>query len=103
MADQQYRSLWRIAEAGRVIVPERMEKHMTVKTFRERLAGYPDDALCCGTFWLAEDFLALDSTPDEETIDAAMELAQESHDANIGFNWAFLQATIGELKTSDPD
>ncbi|ENM9168073.1 hypothetical protein ABSP78_004648 [Salmonella enterica subsp. enterica serovar 1,4,[5],12:i:-] len=44
-----------------------------------------------------------DSTLDEETIDAAMELAQESHDANIGFNWAFLQATIGELKTSDPD
>ena len=76
---------------------------MTVKTFRERLAGYPDDALCCGTFWLAEDFLALDSTLDEETIDAAMEVAQESHDANIGFNWAFLQATIGELKTSDPD
>ncbi|WP_370612234.1 hypothetical protein [Klebsiella aerogenes] len=55
-----------------------MEKHMTVKTFRERLAGYPDDALCCGTFWLAEDFLALDSTLDEETIDAAMELAQEA-------------------------
>lgn len=93
MADQQYRSLWLIAEAERVIVPERMEQHMTVKTFRESLTGYPDDALCSGTFLLAEDFLALDSTLDEETIDAAMELAQESHDTNIGFNWAFLQAT----------
>lgn len=75
---------------------------MTVKTFREDLAGCPDDALSCGTFWLAEDFLALYRTLDEETIDAVMELAQESHDANIGSNWAFLQAAIDELKTSDP-
>lgn len=75
-----------------------MEKRMTVKAFISRLSCFPDDALCCGTFWLADDFLALDSTLTEDDIDAAMELAQDSHDANDGFNWSHLQAAIDEVK-----
>jgi hypothetical protein len=75
-----------------------MNKRMTIKAFKARLACYPDDALCCGTFWLAEDFLALDDRLDEETIDAAMEYAQDGHDADTGFNWSHLQAAIDEVK-----
>jgi hypothetical protein len=44
-----------------------MEKRMTVKAFIARLAQYPEDALCCGTFWLADDFLSLDGSLTEAT------------------------------------
>lgn len=33
----------------------------TVAAFIARLSQYPADALCCGTFWLQEDFLTLDA------------------------------------------
>lgn len=75
-----------------------MTRRMTIQAFRERLAGYADETLCCGTFWLAEDFLALDETLDDDTIDAAMERAQDSHDANEGFNWQHLAQAIDEVK-----
>lgn len=75
-----------------------MKKRMTVKAFIDRLSKYPDDALCCGTFWLADDFLALDTSLDNETIEVAMELAEECHDASIGFNWDHLQWAIDEAK-----
>ena len=80
-------------------MPEKqMKKRMTVKAFINRLSHYPDDALCCGTFWLADDFLSLDGSLTEGDIDAAMERAQDSHDANDGFNWSHLQAAIDEVK-----
>ena len=75
-----------------------MEKSMTVKAFIARLAQYPEDDLCCGTFWLADDFLSLDDSLTEGDIDAAMERAQDTHDANDGFNWSHLQAAIDEVK-----
>lgn len=58
---------------------------MTVREFRARLDALADDELCCGTFWLAEDFLGINPamTPDE--IAAAMEYAEDHHDANEGF------------------
>jgi hypothetical protein len=67
---------------------------MTVREFRARLAAVGDDELCCGTFWLAEDFLGInpDMTPDE--IAAAMEYAEDHHDANEGFNWWHLEMAI---------
>lgn len=74
-----------------------MTQRMTVKAFKERLSQYPDDALCCGTFWLADDFLALDETLDEDTIYAAMEYAQDNHDANTGFNWCHLEWAISRV------
>ena len=77
---------------------EKMQKRMTVKAFIARLAQYPEDALCCGTFWLADDFLSLDGSLTEDDIEAAMERAQDSHDANDGFNWSHLQAAIDEVK-----
>lgn len=70
---------------------------MTVKALMSRLAQYPEETLCCGTFWLADDFLALDNTLTEGDIDAAMEWAQYHHDANDGFNWGHLQAAIDEV------
>jgi len=73
-------------------------RKMTVSAFKQRLAGYPEDALCCGTFWLADDFLALDASLDDNTIDAAMERAEDCHDANIGFNWEYLQSVIEAVK-----
>lgn len=72
--------------------------NMTVAAFKQRLSEYPDDTLCCGTFWLAEDFLALDDSLEDSEIDAAMELAQHNHDANDGFTWSHLQWAISEVK-----
>ncbi|WP_300002444.1 hypothetical protein [uncultured Cedecea sp.] len=57
--------------------------------------------MCCGTFWLADDFLALDDSLDEDTIDAAMEQAEECHDANVGFNWEFLHHVIEAVKEKE--
>lgn len=50
------------------------------------------------TFWLADDFLALDASLDDDAIDAAMERAEDCHDANIGFNWEYLQSVIEAVK-----
>ncbi|MBK0126210.1 hypothetical protein IAE30_20945 [Pantoea sp. S61] len=67
---------------------------MTVRELRARLAAVGDDKLCCGTFWLAEDFLSInpDMTPDE--IAAAMEYAEDHHDENEGFNCLHLEMAI---------
>lgn len=80
-------------------LPDVNARSMTVAAFKSRLSRYPDDALCCGTFWLADDFLSLDDTLDEYTIEAAMERAQDSHDANVGLNWDSLQCAIDEVKS----
>lgn len=77
-----------------------MKRRMTVRAFKERLSQFPDEALCCGTFWLEEDFLSLDDTLDADTIEAAMECAQDCHDANSGFNWDYLREMIEEVKRS---
>ncbi|WP_258557411.1 hypothetical protein [Serratia fonticola] len=71
---------------------------MTIRAFKQRLSMYPEDALCCGTFWLADDILGLDSSLDDDTIEAVMELAEDTHDAHVGFNWQHLQAAIDEVK-----
>jgi hypothetical protein len=73
-------------------------RKMTIHAFKQRLSIYPDDALCCGTFWLADDFLALDNTLDDDSIEAAMEQAEDTHDADVGFNWRHLQASIDLTK-----
>ena len=75
---------------------------MTVREFRARLAVVGDDELCCGTFWLAEDFLGInpDMTPDE--IAAAMEYAEDHHDANEKFNrWHLEQAIEVVIQEDD--
>ncbi|WP_256393290.1 hypothetical protein [Pantoea sp. OXWO6B1] len=35
-------------------------REMTVREFKARLDTSGDDELCCGTFWLADDFLSID-------------------------------------------
>ncbi|MEA9392667.1 hypothetical protein SJI19_19365 [Acerihabitans sp. TG2] len=73
-------------------------RSMTVAALMARLSVYPDDALCCGTFWLEEDFLGVDAslTPDE--IHLAMEIADDNHDANVGYNWDYLRNAIEQAK-----
>lgn len=71
----------------------------TVATFTDRLSRYPADALCCGTFWLREDFLALDASLTDEQIRLAMKVAQKNHDAAIGLNWDVLQMAIESVKS----
>lgn len=71
---------------------------LTVEGFKQRLSQFPDTALCCGTFWLADDFLQLDSSLSDEEIEAAMDIAQDNHDAGIGFNWEHLQWAVDEVK-----
>ncbi|ECA0403578.1 hypothetical protein EIL26_17160 [Salmonella enterica subsp. enterica serovar Newport] len=78
-----------------------LRRSMTVAAFKQRLSEYPNDAPCCGTFWLASDFLALDSTLTQDDIDAAMELALHCHDANDGVNWSHLQWAIDEVKRGE--
>lgn len=73
------------------------KRKMTIRAFKERLSQYQDVALCCGTFWLAEDFLALDNSLSDDDIEAAMECAHYGHDAGIGYNWDSLQAAIDEV------
>lgn len=98
---QQCGALWRLTGGGRPGRPDITMKRMTVKAFQERLSRYPDYALCCGTFWLSSDFLALDSSLTEDDIDAAIELSQYSHDADEGFNWSHLQWAIDEVKRGE--
>lgn len=74
-----------------------MKREMTVRALKERLSRYPDEAQCCGTFWLADDFLQLEPSLDEKEIDTAMDLASRCHDASVGFNWDFLQWAIDEI------
>lgn len=78
--------------------PGLWRREMTVSGLISRLLQHPADALCTGTYWLADDFLSLDNTLDNETIAAAMVLADECHDASIGFNWDHLQWAIEEAK-----
>ncbi|WRH15962.1 hypothetical protein GC087_25685 (plasmid) [Pantoea sp. JZ2] len=73
---------------------------MTVREFKVRLDAIGDDELCCGTFWLADDFLSIDPTLTREEIAAAMETAQDNHDASEGFNWGHLEWAISEMKVS---
>lgn len=70
----------------------------TVAAFIDRLSGYPADALCCDTFWLREDFLAIDGSLTDEQIGLAMEVAQDCHDANTGYNWEYLRFAIESIK-----
>ncbi|MBY6260073.1 hypothetical protein K3G69_26725 [Phytobacter diazotrophicus] len=79
-----------------------MKRKMTVRALKDRLSRYPDDELCCGTFWLADDFLQLEPSLDEDEIDTAMRLAERCHDANVGYNWESLQGVIdGVLEARD--
>lgn len=71
----------------------------TVAAFTDRLSRYPADALCCGTFWLREDFLVLDDSLSDEQIRLAMKVAQKNHNAAIGLNWDVLQMAIGSVKS----
>ncbi|OIR47582.1 hypothetical protein BH716_00385 [Lelliottia nimipressuralis] len=71
---------------------------MTVAALTARLQQYPQDALCMGTFWLADDFLTLDDSLSEEEIAEAMRICDHNHDAGIGFNWDTLQFAIDRVK-----
>ncbi|MDX6917758.1 hypothetical protein R9X49_21930 [Pectobacterium carotovorum] len=73
-------------------------REMTIKGLIEHLQCYPEDALCCGTFWLADDFLMLDDSLTEEQIEEAMAIASRNHDAEQGFNWFTLQLAIDQVK-----
>ncbi len=71
---------------------------MTIAGLIARLQEYPQDALCLGTFWLADDFLALDATLTREEIEAAMDIADDQHDADAGFNWFTLGMAIERMR-----
>lgn len=71
---------------------------MTIAGLIERLQDYPEDALCLGTFWLADDFLVLDATLTPEEIEAAMDIADDQHDADVGFNWFTLEMAIERMR-----
>jgi len=71
---------------------------MTVAGLIARLQRYPEDALCLGTFWLADDFLSLDPSLTDEEIEAAMEIADGQHDAEVGFNWYTLEMAIDRVR-----
>ncbi len=70
---------------------------MTIAGFVRRLQRSAPDALCCGTFWLAEDFLAIDETLSHAEIATAMRLADAWHDESIGYNWDYLASIVDEV------
>ena len=71
---------------------------MTIGGLIARLQEYPQEALCLGTFWLADDFLAIDATLTPEEIEAAMDIADDQHDAEVGFNWDTLGMAIERMR-----
>lgn len=71
---------------------------MTIAGLIARLQAYPQDALCLATFWLADDFLALDATLTPEEIEAAMDIADDQHDADVSFNWFTLGMAIERMR-----
>lgn len=73
-------------------------REMTVAEFKARLDAIGDDELCCGTFWLADDFLSIEPALTREEIASAMETAEDNHDAGEGFNWGHLEWAISEMK-----
>lgn len=91
---------WCWNEVADAVLPpsDLLRREMTVGGMIARLQEYPLDALCTGTFWLADDFLALDDSLDSATIVAAMERAYDAHDANYGYNWDHLRDAISEVK-----
>lgn len=76
-------------------------REMTVGEFKARLDAIGDDELCCGTFWLAEDFLGINPAMAPQDIVAAMEYAEDHHDANEGFNWRHLEQSIEAVMQED--
>lgn len=72
-------------------------RELTIGGFIERLQGYDPATPCCGTFWLTDDFLALDATLTGDEIAEAMQRADDRHDAGIGYNWDFLSAIVSEV------
>lgn len=80
--------------AGEIFTPAvtgYSHREVTVEGFMSRLSAYPADTLCCGTFWLEDDFLEVDETLTSEEIHRAMEIATDNHDASIGYNWDSLR------------
>lgn len=75
-------------------------REMTVAEFKARLDAIGDDELCCGTFWLADDFLSIDPALTREEIASAMEIAEDNQDASEGFNWGHLEWAISEMKVT---
>lgn len=73
-------------------------REMTVREFKARLDAIGDDELCCGTFWLDDDFLSIDPALTRAEIASAMEIAEYNHDAWEGFNWWHLEWAISEMK-----
>lgn len=74
---------------------------MTAREFRARLDALADEELCCGTFWLAEDFLSINPAMTPQEIAAAMECAEDHHDANERFNWWHLEQAIEAVMQED--
>ncbi|MBH2548101.1 hypothetical protein I5Q23_24625 [Serratia marcescens] len=72
-------------------------RKQTIGGFIERLQRYDPDTPCCGTFWLPDDFLQLDETLTLEEIAYAMKMADDRHDAGIGYNWDFFQYIVDEI------
>jgi hypothetical protein len=75
-----------------------LTRSVTVEALMARLSQYPADALCCGTFWMADDFRSLDETLTDEEIEQAMLIADDRHDCNHGYNWFHLQSAINEVR-----
>lgn len=76
--------------AGEIFTPAvngYSHREVTVEGFMSRLSAYPAGTLCCGTFWLEDDFLEVDETLTSEEIHRTMEIATDNHDASIGYNW----------------
>lgn len=92
---------WSWNDVARNVFPtleKRGCRDVTVRGFMTKLSEYPADALCCGTFWVEEDFLEVDSSLATDDIRLAMEVADHKHDANIGYNWDYLRWAVEYVK-----
>ena len=75
-----------------------MKRELTIAGLMADLARFAPDTPCVAHLWVADDFEDIDSdlTPDEVT--AAIELADETFDADLSLSWAFMRECAEQIR-----
>jgi len=75
-----------------------MKRELTIAGLMADLARFAPDTPCVAHLWVADDFEDIDSglTPVEVT--AAIELADETFDADLSLSWAFMRECAEQIR-----
>lgn len=75
-----------------------MKRELTIAGLMADVARFAPDTPCVAHLWVADDFEDIDSdlTPDE--VAAAIELADETFDADLSLSWAFMRECAEKVR-----